>query len=144
MKLSKSARRQLGQELQFIVRKMGESADPFHILYFFSGAYGEIGRLLNRQWDPELALLHLVLQSTYGQIHARFQAYSSGGDRGIGTPAGLLDALSRTMAELADIVLEDKSNDMMAVMSRFSELGYLCTGNGYYLYSKGAIQFDVS
>ena len=92
--------------------------------------------------DSELALLHLVLQSTHGQVNARVQALATGRDRPISLPDNLLEALTRTASDLADVIIEERDDDLKRIMARFAELSYLSTGNGYYLYTKGAIQLE--
>ena len=143
MNLSKDLRSRLGNELRFIAKSMEESADPFEKMYFFSAGYGGIGRILNIEWDPELALLHLVLQSTYGQVNSRVTASASGGERPLRLPDNFFEMFTRTTSELADVILAERDDGLTNIMARFAQLGYVTTGNGFYLFTKGLIKLQA-
>ncbi len=140
MQLAKEERERLVQELRFAVEKMQVVPDHFSKLYFFSAAYGEIGRILNVTWDAELGLLHLVLQATYSTVNARFQAISSRRDLGVKIPDKFLEVLTVATSDLADMIQESRDDELPRILARFGELAYMTTGNGYYLYVKGLIR----
>lgn len=141
MKLTESNRERLSNELQYIVKQMRENqSDIFTQLYFFTAGYGLVNRLLNEKWDTELCLIHMVLQATYREIHNRLQSLSSGGDRTIPFPGGVMSALIEATERLEGIIREKKDNEIYSVLARFSELSYTTTGNGYYLFLKGELK----
>jgi hypothetical protein len=140
-KLPDALRERLDKEFHFAAAGMASAPDIQQRIYFFSVFYGEINRVLNQWWSPELALAHSVLKDTTEQISGRVNAPI------VGTPnAGIpqefsaaLDQLANDLAELfaAPEVEEAK---LYLALARAAELGYVVTGNGYYLYLKGAIK----
>ena len=141
MQLSKDLHDRLAAEFRFAADKMGESEDPRRKLYFFSAFYGEIGRILNWTWDRDLALMHMVLQNTYQQIHARTQLSATGADRAIRLSGVFYEALTMAANDLAEYVeKEDGDQDLRQLLGRFSELSYFTTGNGQYLFEKGVLR----
>ena len=93
--------------------------------------------MLNEAWDPELSHVHSVLQSVYAQIHTRLTAMFANRDRPLMVP--LVEALATNTAALSKAISEKRDSDLGTILARFAELGYITTGNGFYLYSKGAI-----
>ena len=140
MKLPKSMRKRLADELRVAAQKMQADSDPFNRVFLFSAAYGEVGRLLNTAWDAELALLHMVLMGTHQAVNARIGAIAAGADRAIGLPGNLLDELTTATTELADMIRDGRDGELVRILARFTELAFVTTGNGYYLYLKGAIR----
>lgn len=140
MKLSKSMRKRLADELRAVANGMQADSDPFKRLFLFSAAYGEASRLLNAAWDAELALLHMVLQGTHHAMNNRVGAIAGGAERAIVLPGNLLDELTTATTELADVIHDGRDDELLRILARFAELAFITTGNGYYLYFKGAIQ----
>lgn len=139
MKLPDHLRERFVRELQFAVNGMRSTADPFGQLYYFSVGYGEASRLLNFQWDPELALLHLVLQTTHQAINTYLHASATSQERVIRLPGEFMDRLADATEELIEVVRDKRDAELYRVLWRFAVLTYMTTGNGYYLYLKGAL-----
>lgn len=140
MKLAKTDRESLAKEIQFVVEKMKAEPDPSAKMYFFSAIYGEARRILNRQWNSELALLHLVVQTTTMTINARLAALEARRDRGIRLPGDFMDKLIEGAENLMDPVLSEDSGKLLESLSKFAELDFATTGNGNYLYQKGILK----
>lgn len=141
MQLPSEHRARLSEEFAFLLSKMKESKDPFRKLYFFSGFYGEVNRILNLFWDRDLAILHTVLQDTHRQANSRLVQIASGADRAIGVPNWYFDALFTAAASLTKLISQPHSDrDLLDVIAQIAELGYITTGNGYYLLERGTIK----
>lgn len=141
LKLPESVQKRLGSEFRFAADRIARSPDLPTKLYFFSAFYGEINRMLNQAWRSELSLAHLILKATYDSINGRLMAPTPDG---VNIPAELPDALDRLADELASIFLSKETNDMQLfeALARASQLAYVVTGNGYYLYLKGDVKIS--
>lgn len=138
MQLPESLRKRLAKEFRFAANQMAGSPDLATSLYFFSVFFGELQRLLNLSWNPELALTHLVLKEVHQQINGRLNIPTAGAD----IPGELPDALDQLANELAELFNSKRIDEdvLMNLLARAAELGYSVTGNGYYLYLKGQIK----
>jgi hypothetical protein len=136
--LPEAIHKRLADEFRFAADRMAESPDPRSKLYFFSAFFGELNRAFNQFWDPDLALLHLVVQKTHEQINGRINTPLTGA----GIPPELPHALDRLGDQLAMLFSEKTVTDraLKRVLTMASTLGYAVTGNGYYLYLKGQLK----
>ncbi len=139
--LPKPLQKRLANEFRFAAVNMAATPDLATKLYFFSAFYGELHRILNQSWSPELALAHLVLKEVHQQINGRLTMPAPGG----GIPDGFSDALDQVANELAELFAGKQVDGakLHKVLARASELGYVVTGNGYYLYLKGDINISI-
>jgi len=137
-KLPEALRARLANEFRFAAEKMADTHDLAAKLYFFSAFYGELNRALNQSWSPELGLAHLVLHRVHEQITGRVNMPTPG----TGIPAGFPAELDRVANELAELFGGKQIDDarLYQLLARTAELGYVSTGNGYYLYLKGQIK----
>jgi len=137
-KLPEALRARLASEFRFAAEKMADTHDLAAKLYFFSAFYGELNRALNQLWSPELGLAHLVLSKVHEQITGRVNMPTPG----TGIPAGFPAALDGVANELAELFGGKQIDDarLYQLLARTAELGYVSTGNGYYLYLKGHIK----
>lgn len=140
MNLPAQYRNSLVRELKAAAELMNKTAEPADKLFYFSAAFGETGRILNYHWDKDLALVHIVLQTIYNTINGRVQTMLSGADRTVRLPGEFFHALTIETESLADAVEARNSDTILTILSRLAELSYLSTGNGYYLFSKGALR----
>ena len=67
MKLSKENKKLLTDEFTFVIKKMKSSETPDQMLYYFSGLYGMIHRILNIEFSSSLLFAHFVTE----KIHNR-------------------------------------------------------------------------
>ncbi|MBI4298925.1 MAG: hypothetical protein HY666_04105 [Chloroflexi bacterium] len=140
--LPKPIQQQIAKEFLFVANKIEETPDLSTKLYFFSGFFGETNRVMNQHWSPDLALLHLVLQATHHSINSRVGTILSQTERVVQIPEGLQLALTEVSRHLADVFQSEKIDGtaLLHILARMAELGYVTTGNGYYLYIKGQIK----
>ena len=139
MDISDIYKKQIINELTFIVRKIEESRDIEEALYYYSGVRALIQRIFNFEYNPHLVFIHLVLNNTFNTI------------------AGFMDQIKkrttiipfnieffRKLAELLKslILCIEKEEFTYEVLEKLSVLAYSITGNGYYLQQKGIELID--
>ena len=142
MRLPKPIRERLHAEFRFAADNMAATSDLAQKLYFFSALFGEANRAMNQHWDPELALMHLVLTSAHGEMMGRLTQPAPLGVGLSGVPGEVPDALTRVAGALAELfgAPEQDTGELHQLLARISEVAYTVTGNGYYLYLKGAVK----
>jgi len=134
MRLSARNKKTLLEEIKFALEKMRSEKEPNSILYYFSAVYGVMYRIFNIEYDSDLVFAHFVISSTYNQINSRIQVP----DKVIQLPPNLFDKLIETTEELLDAINSDKN--LYEVLRKYTLLGYVIVGNGYYLYQKGLLK----
>jgi hypothetical protein len=137
-KLPDSLRARLADEFRFVADRMANTPDLGAKLYYFSAFYGELNRAFNQFWSPELGLAHLVLREVYQLINGRLSMPTPG----TGIPPEFPAAFDRVANELAGLFEAEQVDDtqLYEALARAAQLGYVATGNGYYLYLKGQIK----
>lgn len=137
MRLPDAIYQRLASEYTFIAEQVAQAETLPQRLYMFSAFFGEAGRLLNQAWDEDLILIHQVTQKTHELINGRVASLRSG-ERAIGIPSEISEALTEVSHSLADWVTNDSQNSaaLVPILSRLAAIGYSTTGNGYYLYLK--------
>jgi len=139
MQLPKPIRERLHREFRFAADSMAATPDLVRKLYLFSALFGEVNRSMNQHWDAELALIHLVLIGAHRDIVGRIsQPIPVNEDM----PKELPETLTKVAADLAEL-FESPEQDTVKlheVLARIAQIAYTATGNGYYLYLKGAIK----
>jgi hypothetical protein len=144
LSLPKETRERMAREFRFAADKMAEAVDLSTKMYFYSAFFGEIQRSLNYAWDDDLALLHLAVQGSHQQIKGRLDLAIAGVEPGLGFPPNFGDVLTRLADDLASL-FEAKTQDsdtFYQIVTRAAVVAYVVTGNGFYLYTKGAIKLD--
>ena len=134
-------RQRLVEEYRYTATKMQESPQPAQKLYYFSVLWGEAQRILNLEWDRDLALIYMVAQSTYNQVTLLMQPQMiSVSPIDIST---VFTALTQATFDLATYLEkpEDNIEELHQILGRFAEISYVANGNGSYLYEKGLIKF---
>jgi hypothetical protein len=134
MKLSKQNKKTLIDEIKFALEKMQASKDPNSIMYYFSAVYGVMHRIFNIEYDSDLVFTHFIISSIHSQINSRIQVQ----DQVIKLPDNFFDKLIEMTRALLDVIENDK--DLYEVLKKFTILGYITIGNGYYLYQKGLLK----
>jgi len=132
----------LAKEISRAINLMRSEEDRLGQLFYFSAALGESGRILNYHWDPTLALFHVTLQAVHSSANNRIQSVESRREPGVYLPPNFMELLVEALQEAHKAIVESDDHRLMRVMTRLAELAYVCTGNGYYLYKKGAISLD--
>lgn len=134
MKISKASKSQIVNEIEFALKKMTSENDEKKKLYYFSATYGVIQRISNIDYDDTLIFIHFILSSTHANINARIQ----NPDPVISIPEKLFSSLENATKQLLDAIKNDKS--VYESLEKFVLIGYVTTGNGFYLYERGYLK----
>lgn len=134
MKLSEENKQKLTDEIRFVINQMKEQEDPEAKLYYFSAIYGIMPRIFNTEFSDDLLFAHFVISSTYNNINQRLKSP----DKAIKIPDELFDKLIETTEDLLNAI--EKNKNLYTVLKKFTLLGYITLGNGYYLYKKGLLK----
>ncbi len=141
--MRKELRLRLATEYRYAATKMQQSAPPVKKLFYFSVLFGEAQRILNWEWNRDLALIHMVTQSTYNQINIMAQNPILGATFPVGGSI-IYDQLTQATSDLASYLEKTEDNDskeeLHQILGRFAEITYVAGGNGSYLYEKGLIK----
>ncbi len=134
-------RQRLVEEYRYAATKMQESPQPAQKLFYFSVLWGEAQRILNLEWDRDLALIYMVAQNTYNQVNLLMQPQMLSA-----TPidvSAVFAALTQATFDLATYMdkIEDNTEELHQILGRFAEISYAVNGNGSYMYEKGLIKF---
>jgi uncharacterized protein YacL (UPF0231 family) len=138
MKLSFDSKKVIVDELRYVANRVPKEAEITKKVYVYSAAHAVVNRILNIEFQPELVLIHNVLQSTYIQINNTLNNIMTGPERVVTIDAGLFDFLAQSLQDLADVISED--GDITTQLGKIAVAGYATTGNGYYLYQKGILK----
>ena len=139
MQLPKPIRERLRSEFRFAADSMAATPVLAKKLFLFSALFAEVNRAMNQHWDAELALTHLVLVSAHRDMLGRISQLPPLSED---VPQELPEALTKAAADLADLFEkpEQDAAKLHEVLARVAEVAYTATGNGYYLYLKGAVK----
>jgi hypothetical protein len=140
MGITEKYRKMIVGEIDFVVSKMEQSPTPDQKLYYFSGIYSVIQRVLNFEYDADLVYLHLVLRHTYDAFYTRLQAILKGGESIIPLEEIHFTKLSEICKELARSI--EKKQETSEKLKKLAVLSYSTTGNGHYLRTKGLLNID--
>ncbi len=135
-------RQRLANEYRYAATKMQESPQPARKLFYFSVLFGEAQRVLNWQWDRDLALIHMVTQQAYMQVNGAMQTPAMGQLPIDWTT--VYDKLTQVPSELAAYFEktdnEGTTEELCQILGRLAEIIYVVGGNGSYLHEKGLIK----
>ena len=138
--MRKEYRQRLAKEYRYAVTKMQETQSA-RKLFYFSVFFGEAQRVLNLEWNRNLALIYTVTLHVYTQMTA--QAPLSG-QLPIDT-ATVYEKLTQVASDLAAYFEktenESTREELCQVLGCLAEIAYVVSGNGSYLYEKGLIKF---
>ena len=138
IKISKYLKKNMIEEMKYALEKMKGENDDRKKLYYFSGIYGVVPRVFNFEYDPQLVFIHHVLENAYNAINNRLHA-SIQGDKTVVLPENIIDKLYTYTSILVDKIEQDEDN-LYDMLEKITILGYVTSGNGYYLYEKGSIK----
>jgi len=136
MNLSSDMQKVFTDEVATAIKHMKSVNTLEEKLFFFSAVYGAAFRIMNIQYDAELAFIHHVVNAAYGMMQANLASIKQG--QGVNTfPKDAFDKLENALEEL--VVKIEKGEKTYPVLEKISNLAYSTTGNGYYLYLKGML-----
>jgi hypothetical protein len=140
--LNVELKQRLASEYHIAATRMQAESQPAKKMFYFSIFFGEAQRILNLQWDRDLALIFLVTQQAHTQINPTIQ-----------TPVynllpiqakTVFDQLTKISLDLASYMEKPGEMDrteLCEILGRVAEVTYAVNGNGSYLYEKGEIKF---
>jgi hypothetical protein len=141
--LHEEYRQRLAKEYRHAATKMQQSPQPAKKLFYFSVFFGEAQRILNWEWDRDLALIHMVVHQVHAQINPTTQIPMFETVIPI-EGATVYDKLTQISFDLAAYFEkagnEDNREELYQILGRFAEITYAASGNGSYLYEKGHIK----
>jgi hypothetical protein len=138
MEIDEPFKNMLVEEFRLVASKIRDESDIRRKNFFFSAAYGVVQRIINIDFDPELVVIHNVLNSTFTMLNNLQTSIDSGTEKVIQIPLLLFDDLADLLDELAGAIQE--SQNTYEIIQKIAVLSYMLTGNGYYLYKKGIIE----
>jgi hypothetical protein len=140
--MRKEFQERLATEYRYAVGKMQEANQPAKKLFYFSVSFGEAQRVLNWEWDADLALIYELAHQTHTQINASIQVAGPLQTLPVDWQS-IFDRLTRAFSDLATYFEQNNTNkdELCRILGRFAEISYAVTGNGSYLYEKGLIKF---
>ena len=136
MNLSSEMQKVFTDEVRTALNHMRNANTPQEKLFFLSAVHGSAFRIMNIQFDAELAFIHNVINAAYGMMQSNLTSIRQG--QGVNTfPKDVFDKLEDALEEL--VVKIEKGEKTYPVLEKISNLAYSTTGNGYYLYLKGML-----
>jgi len=138
MNLPADLRERLVNEIRFVVERIRAEPNVRKKVYYFSGVYGEMFRLLNISYDPQLLFAHNIMSNACQLMRALSDAIELGRDTNVVFPDNFFDRLCVLLEELANQIADD--HDTYDTLQAISCLSYINTGNGYYLFLKGILR----
>lgn len=136
MNLSKDMQKVFTDEVRTATDHMKKADTPEEKIFFLSAVYGVAFRIMNIQFDPELAFIHHVVNAAYGMMNANLASIRQ--SQGVNTfPKNVFERLEDALEQLAEKI--EQGERTYPVLETISNLAYSTTGNGYYLYLKGMI-----
>lgn len=134
MNISKGSKKKIIEEIKFAIGQMKENPNPEIKLYYFSAVYGVMPRVFNFEFDKDLVFAHFILSSVYNNINQRLKST----DSVVMLPQNIFERLTELTEKLLNAL--EKNEDICEILKNFTMLGYVTTGNGYYLYKKGILK----
>jgi hypothetical protein len=138
MKLSPSMKKLMVKEMEFAADRMKTAPTMAEKVFYFSAVYGAVGRVLNFEYEPELAFIHQTVQLAYNQVNARVLNLVAKQDVAIGMPEGLFERLQEGVEQL--IALLQKGAPTYPALEYIAHVAFSTTGNGYFLYLRGMLE----
>jgi hypothetical protein len=139
--LRKGLQQRLVEEYRYAVTKMQQEVQPVRKLFYFSVFFGEAQRVLNFEWNRDLALIYTVTFHAHTQINAAMQSPLL-----MQSPidwTAVYDKLTLAASDLTAYLEKAKNNgreELCQILGRIAEISYVVSGNGIYLYEKGVLK----
>jgi predicted metal-dependent hydrolase len=137
--MRKDLKKRLATEYRYAANKMQEVVLE-RKMFYYSVLFGEAQRVLNIEWDRDLALVYMVTQQSYNQINAQTPMF------GIILPikaSTVYETLTKITSDIATYYekaeSEGNKNELYQILGRLAEISYATNGNGTYLYEKGVL-----
>ncbi len=139
--MRKELRQRLATEYRYAATKMQE-VPPERKMFYFSVLFGEAQRVLNFEWDRDLALVYIVSHQSHALISG--QAHMFGTLLPI-KASTVFDMLIQATFDIAAYYEKEENEigkeELYQILGRIAEITYATNGNGTYLFEKGTIEF---
>lgn len=132
MKIPQQLKEKLVKELKFIATSMAAEADLSKKIYFYSGVFGALERVMRYHLDKELLIAHALTSISYTTINDRLNHLKMG-DTVVPMPQNVMDQLTESISELRQAIQEDR--ETYPVLEKIAEITYSTTGPGFYTQS---------
>ena len=136
-------RQRLVNEYRYAVTKMQQASEPAKKLFYFSVLFGEAQRVLNWEWDTDLALIHMITHQVHTQITGARQTPGLSQTLPIDWTI-VFDRLTQIASDLAThfekAENENSKEELHQILGYLAEVWFAVTGNGSYLYEKGSFK----
>jgi hypothetical protein len=129
MKLPQQLKKNVLNELEFVIKKMREEPDLAKKIYFYSAVSGALERATRFHLDNELLVAHAIMNLSYGIINDRINHLRMG-DTIVPFPDSLLDQLIDSVSELKQAIEEDKAT--YSALEKIMGIIFVATGPGFY------------
>lgn len=129
MKLPPQPKKNLLNELDFIITKMKEEADIVKKIYFYSAVNGALERASRFCFDKELLMATAITTFALNTINDRVNHLRMG-DATVPFPENLMDQLITSVSDLKRAIEEDTT--VYPALENAMEVTYLSTGPGFY------------
>ena len=116
-------------ELDFVIEHVHQESLIKKKLYFLSGLFAAVDRVMRISYDTQLVLLHMALNICYNNVLGVLSNRERG-DVAVEIPENLSETLEAYLKELREKL--HKNDDLYATIDKIANLGYLCSGGGYY------------
>lgn len=137
MELQQLLREYLVTEFHSVSKGIKDSPDMSTVAYNFSACYSAISRVLNIEFDIDLVLLHFVFNGCYNTILNRVTKLNQNAELQVQFPPDFSEKLSGIVDEFA--VRFNDNRDFLDLLSSLTNLCYVVTGNGHFLYQTGRL-----
>ncbi len=139
LNISDRFRKRLSSEIRFCRTKMLKEQDPRMKLYYYSGVYSEITRIMNFEYEPHLQFIHYVLSTSYQAIIIRVNQVLSN-QSNVPISPEFFNHLANLLERLENDILANRHS--YETLEKISNLAYTTTGNGHFLNQKGIQVFS--
>lgn len=129
MKIPNDLKKRLLNEFDFCIQRIQEEEHIRKKLYYFSGTYGAVERIMRLHLDRQLLLVHAILNLCYNSLIGLVQSRERG-DIARELPSDLSETLAEYLNELRNELAEDK--DTYKTLEKIVALGFRASGPGYY------------
>ncbi len=137
MHISELGKRAILSEMKFVVESISRASSAQEKLYFFGAVSDVADRLMNQEFEPELAFLRNVVTFANSTMRASMLVASQG--QSISTfPPLVFDKVQEALSELATLIEADK--ETYPALQKLSTLAYSTTPSGYYLFLRGQLK----
>ena len=137
MQINPYLRKELVTGMQFCAKKIMEEQDLRRKMYFHERIPYEISKILEINYDKQLAFIQFVLEVSQSTIADRV-ASIVGEDNTIPMIDGIFEGIVKNLNELARKI--EKDEDTYKTLEDIAELSYLSTASGYHQYLRGMVK----